>query len=77
MTSPRRRLLAGASRLLSFHKRHPPAGARPGTLVLSPEAAPPVIRVLHYTVDGVTEAELPDVEQLAAYRDRDGPAISP
>jgi magnesium transporter len=47
--------MARASRLLNFHKRHPPVGAPPGTLVLPDEAVPVTIRVMAYGPEGVEE----------------------
>jgi magnesium transporter len=49
----------------SFHKSHPAAGSRPGTLVIPPGSPPPRIAVIRYDADSVTEgviggpAELP------------------
>ncbi len=54
-----------------FQKRHPPAGSRPGTLVIPETAPPPVIRVIDYTADRVEETEIHDVEELARYVDSD------
>ena len=47
-----------------FNKRHPPVGARPGTLVIAEDAPPPKVRVIHYTRDDVREEEVTDIEQL-------------
>jgi magnesium transporter len=44
-----------ASRLLNFHKRHPPVGAAPGTLVFPAERTPATISVTVYGPDGVEE----------------------
>ncbi len=50
-----------------FRKRHPPVGASPGTLMVSPEALPPSIRVYDYGLDHLDEREITDVEQLLPY----------
>ncbi len=47
-----------------FKKRHPPVGARPGTLVIANGAPPPKIHVIHYTSDTVREEDTTDVQQL-------------
>jgi magnesium transporter len=49
-----------------FHKRHPPVGARPGTLVIEPGGQRPDIRVMHYTPASVTEHDHLPVGELAA-----------
>ncbi len=58
--------LAGASRLLNFHKRHPPIGAAPGTLVFPEEPQAVSIRVTRYAPDGVEELEEVGVEEIPA-----------
>jgi magnesium transporter len=53
-----------------FHsKRHPPAGAAPGALVIAPGAEKPRIHVIEYTGPNVQERDIDDVGALAAYRD--------
>ena len=47
-----------------FRKRHPKVGARPGTLVINSHSPQPVIRVIRYTPDKVSEEEVADVERL-------------
>ncbi len=47
-----------------FRKRHPPVGARPGTLVINGAATKPVIRVIEYKPDSIEEHELSEVTQL-------------
>jgi magnesium transporter len=47
-----------------FRKRHPPAGARPGTLVINAHAQKPTVRVIQYTPDQVREHEVADTDQL-------------
>jgi len=55
-----------------FRKRHPKVGARPGTLVINSHSPQPVVRVIRYTPDNVTEEEVKDVEQLRGFREGDG-----
>jgi magnesium transporter len=47
-----------------FRKRHPPAGSRPGTLVINEAASKPRIRVIEYTSETVQEHELSEVARL-------------
>lgn len=54
-----------------FRKRHPPVGARPGTLVLSPELPPPRIHAFCYDKDTVEEHDVPDAEALRKVLARD------
>ena len=54
-----------------LRKRHPPVGSRPGTLVIPADAVVPVIRVIDYDADRLEERRIDDVEELAAYVDRD------
>ncbi|MBN2473621.1 MAG: magnesium/cobalt transporter CorA [Pirellulales bacterium] len=49
---------------MHFKKRHPPVGARPGTLVIAQDAPPPKLHVVHYTPDDVREEDVQDIEQL-------------
>lgn len=49
-----------------FHKRHPPTGSRPGTLVIADEAQCPVIRVIAYDPGRVTELTPESIEQIPA-----------
>jgi magnesium transporter len=52
-----------------FHKRHPPVGSRPGTLMI-PETAPePRIRITDYGPEGMEEREIADVEEIPAFLD--------
>ena len=48
-----------------FKKRHPKVGARPGTLMISEDAAPPRIEVISYTAERFEKKEISDIEQLA------------
>ena len=50
-----------------FRKKHPTAGARPGTLVINHESPSPVIRVMEYTPEGVNEHEIVEVEDLRRF----------
>ncbi|MBN1341030.1 MAG: magnesium/cobalt transporter CorA [Phycisphaerae bacterium] len=54
-----------------FRKRHPPAGARPGTLVINGDASKPTVRVMEYTAEAVQEHELADVQELRGLLARD------
>jgi magnesium transporter len=47
-----------------FRKRHPPAGARPGTLVINSHAEKPAIRAIQYTPDHVEERDITDVGEI-------------
>jgi magnesium transporter len=58
--------LAGASRLLNFHKRHPPIGAPPGTLVFPEERQAAALRVTVYGPDFVEEHDDVGVDQIPA-----------
>lgn len=64
VTRTARVTIARASRLLNFHKRHPPVGAPPGTLVFPEERVPATIRVITYSPDGVEERDGVAVEDL-------------
>ena len=50
-----------------FRKRHPPVGARPGTLVINSQAQKPEIRIMQYTPEGVEEQEISEVGQLRRF----------
>lgn len=62
-----RATLAGASRLLNFHKRHPPVGAPPGTLVFPEERQPASVRVTLYGPDDVEEHENVAVDDIPTH----------
>ncbi len=47
-----------------FHKRHPPAGAAPGTLVVHPETGTPTVQLVQYSPESVREEAIGDVERL-------------
>ena len=47
-----------------FRKRHPPVGAKPGTLVIHAQAQRPVIRVMKYTPDQLGEHDVARVGEL-------------
>jgi len=50
--------------LPSFKKRHPPVGARPGTLVTAESAVPPKVRVLRYDRETIEDLGSPEPEAL-------------
>jgi len=60
-------------RIPRLHLRHPP-GTAPGTVIADPHALPPVINVLAYNNDRITEAQNVSVEQLADFL-RDWPVV--
>jgi magnesium transporter len=47
-----------------FRKRHPPVGARPGTLMIHSQAAAPTIRVMKYRPDHLEEHDVSEVARL-------------
>jgi magnesium transporter len=49
-----------------FHKRHPPVGSRPGTLVIPASAEPPAIRAIAYTRDRIDDARIASVDDIPA-----------
>jgi magnesium transporter len=53
-------------------KQHPPVGARPGTLVVDAAAPPPRLRVIHFTAEGVDEADIAKPAELRDWMQRDG-----
>ncbi len=48
----------------TFKKRHPPVGARPGTLVVPATAAPPKIRAIVYDADHIEDHDISTVNSL-------------
>jgi magnesium transporter len=56
--------IARASRLLNFHKRHPPVGAPPGTLVFPEERVPVSLSVMAYRPEGVEERRDVPLDEL-------------
>src|SRR6186713_423777 len=48
-----------------FRKGHPPVGARPGTLAIAANAAPPVIDVIHYNLTEHRTLQPKKVAELA------------
>jgi magnesium transporter len=48
----------------------PALGSPPGTIVSSPDATPPLIRVIAYGPDTVEEREIKNVEDLREFQDR-------
>lgn len=53
-----------------FHKRHPPRGARPGTLVVNGDAPHPQIRVIDYDPETHHDAAVAAVDDLHVHLDR-------
>jgi len=47
-----------------FRKRHPPAGSKPGTLMINSHAECPVIRVMKYKPDHLEEHDIEAVAEL-------------
>jgi len=47
-----------------FRKRHPPVGARPGTLVIGDEAVTPRMHVIVYGPDSLSEQDVSDATEL-------------
>lgn len=47
-----------------FRKKHPKIGARPGTLVISKEAPPPKISVIHYSESTHSTSTVENLEEL-------------
>lgn len=54
-----------------FRKQHPELGAKPGSLVISPDAAPPVIRVVDYDHERHEIKDDLTVEDCAPYLESD------
>jgi len=57
-----------------FRKRHPPVGARPGTLAINSHAPKPVIRVIEYTPQSFQEHDIADVQQIREFLGADAVA---
>lgn len=53
-----------------FQKRHTTVGARPGTLVIHKDAAPPLVHVIEYTESALQERDVTNVDELAACLER-------
>jgi magnesium transporter len=49
-----------------FHKRHPPVGSRPGTLMTDPDAKPPAMCIFEYSVTEVDEVTVTSLDQVRA-----------
>ena len=58
----------------TFLKRHPPVGARPGTLVVPTSGPPMAIFLIEYDGEHVTEAAVTDIEALRRVLDSKGVA---
>ena len=56
---------------MTFHKRLPPPGSRPGTLVVPPGSPPPRIHVFDYRGDLCREQDIENPEQLREYLESD------
>jgi magnesium transporter len=54
-----------------FRKRHPPRGARPGTLVVPDDAVPTTLRIISYDVDAVQTADKVKTADIPRYLARD------
>lgn len=54
-----------------FKKQHPAIGARPGTLVIEKNAAPPKIHVMHFNCNELQEEDIDDLEHLRIAHDSD------
>jgi magnesium transporter len=52
---------------MSFHKRTPPIGSRPGTLAIPPGSPPPRIHVFDYRGEVCREADVEDPDELRPY----------
>jgi magnesium transporter len=52
---------------MTFHKRQPPAGSRPGTLIIPAGSPPPLIHVFDYDASGCSEAVIDDPQALRAF----------
>jgi magnesium transporter len=54
---------------MTFHKRLPPIGSRPGTLAIPPDSPPPRIHLFDYQGDACSEIDVADPGELAPYVD--------
>lgn len=52
---------------MTFRKRMPPVGSRPGTLAIPEGSPPPRIQVFDYDAGTCVESNIDDVDQLAPY----------
>jgi magnesium transporter len=52
---------------MTFQKRLPPVGSRPGTLAIPPDSPPPRIHLFDYQGDVCRELEINDPQELAPY----------
>ena len=52
---------------MTFSKRLPPAGSRPGTLAIPPDSPPPKIHLFDYQGEFCTELDVRDPAELAPY----------
>ena len=63
-------------RISRFQKRHPPVGARPGTVVVEAGGQAPDVRVLDYTTEAAAEHDHVPAARLRAAHDRNAPAFA-
>ena len=49
---------------MTFHKRLPPVGSRPGTLAIPPDSPPPKIHLFDYQGEFCTELDVRDPAEL-------------
>lgn len=52
-------------------KRHPPAGARPGTLIIPPDSPHPVINILEFAPETLDERTIVNADELKSIRESD------
>lgn len=50
-----------------FQRHRPPAGARPGVIVIPPDARPTTIHVVDYTSESLDESDVDDPAELTRY----------
>lgn len=53
----------------AYQKRHPPAGARPGTLIIPAGSPAPSVRIIEFNPDTVDEREVVDVDELTGIKE--------
>jgi len=51
--------------MVRFRKLHPPAGARPGTLLIPRDADPPRVRLIRYNECAIEDREVDDVDAVS------------
>jgi magnesium transporter len=55
----------------AYQKRHPPAGARPGTLMIPPDSPQPVITIMEFTPETLAERTIADANELTSIHGSD------